>query len=649
VTDLLPPATPSVGTVGSRTLVSRLMRRPLAAAALVIFALIVVACVAAPLIAPYAPNATDFGQSLVGPGSAHLLGTDELGRDTLSRLLYGGRPSLLYAAVVTGVAVLVGVPLGLLSGYLGHRTDRAIMAITDVGLAIPVVVVAIVVLSVFHSDFILAMIALGLLLVPPIVRNVRGPVLAIRRELFVDAAVVAGLTFRQIITRHILPRVIGPVLVQAALVAALALQFTIGLAYLGFGVQAPNPTWGSMIADGSQVLGRSSWLLLSSGVLVAVVILCLGVLGDTIRDVTVESWATQTPGHSSRSSTAAPQRTPSTTASGSALLSVSGLSIAFEQRGREVLGVSDVTFMIRAGETVGLVGESGCGKTSVARSIIRLLGGSGRVAAGDIRFAGRSILDLTGRELASYRGGSVSYISQEPMRALDPSFRVGKQIAEVLRAHSHTSRREARRRAIELLETARLPDGKAVARRYPHEISGGMAQRVAIARAIAARPSLLIADEPTTALDVTVQAEILALLRALQQETGMAILLVSHDWDVVSELCGRAMVMYAGEIVEEGSMDELLSAPAHPYTRGLLASRPSSRTDRTLPLPAIRGNVPLPGQWRRACRFADRCPLCAEPCMSGPVAIESIGMDRRSRCLRASEVLAAREELGAHD
>ena len=626
------------------------MRRPLAAAALVLFALIVVACVAAPLIAPYAPNATDFSNSLASPGFAHLLGTDQLGRDTLSRLLYGGRPSLLYAAVVTGVAVVAGVPLGLLAGYVGHRTDRAIMALTDIGLAIPVVVVVIVVLSVFNNYFAIAMVALGLLLVPPIVRNVRGPVLAIRHELFVDAAVVAGLSPRQIITRHILPRVMGPVLVQAALAAALALQFTIGLAYLGFGVQAPNATWGSMIADGAQVLGTNSWLLLSSGAVVGVVVLCIGILGDTIRDITVESWAIQSPGRGSRGSTKAKHRARGTAADTAALLSVSGLSIMFEQRGREVLAASDVTFMIHAGETVGLVGESGCGKTSVARSIIRLLNGSGRVAAGDIQFDGRSILDFAGRELTGYRGGSVSYISQEPMRALDPSVRVGKQIEEVLRVHnSKMSRREARRRAIELLETARLPDGEAVARRYPHEISGGMAQRVAIARAIAARPSLLIADEPTTALDVTVQAEILALLRALQQETGMAILLVSHDWDVVSELCSRALVMYAGEIVEEGPVDELLAAPAHPYTQGLLASRPSSRTDRRLPLPAIRGSVPQPGQWPQACRFADRCPLRTESCMSGPVSIESVGSDRRSRCLRTSEVLAAREELGARD
>lgn len=646
MTDLQMPATGSAAATGSRSLLARLVRRPLVAAALVLLALIVVACVAAPLIAPYPPNATDFANSLAGPSADHLLGTDKLGRDTLSRLLHGGRPSLFYATVVTVVALLVGVPLGLLSGYFGRRTDRTIMAVTDIGLAIPVLIVVIVVLSVFRDDFAVAMVALGLLLVPPIVRNVRGPVLAVRQELFVDAAVVAGLTPAQVLARHILPRVLGPVLVQAALVSALALQFTIGLAYLGFGARPPNPTWGSMIADGSEVLARSSWLLMSSGVLVGAVILALGVLGDTVRDLTVESWATRVPGRTRRR-TAAPPRTAGPAAEAPALLSVSGLSIAFEQHGRELLAVSDVDFAIHAGETVGLVGESGCGKSSVARSLIRLLSGGGRVTAGDIRFEGRSVLDLVGKELSTYRGGSVSYVSQEPMRALDPSFRIGSQIEEVLRAHSRMTRRAARRRAIELLETVRLPDAEAVARRHPHEISGGMAQRVAIARAIAAGPSLLIADEPTTALDVTVQAEILALLRTLQQETGMAILLVSHDWGVVSELCGRAMVMYAGEIVEEGPVDELLAMQAHPYTQGLLASRPSGATDRSLPLPAIAGTVPAPGQWPRACRFAERCSLCAEDCLSGPVLIGSVGPDRSSRCLRASDMLAAHGELSA--
>lgn len=669
MTDMTPLTLPTpTGTAPARATQSpfaRLLRRPLAATALAVFVLIVAACLAAPWLTSYEPNATDLAASLQDPSWAHPLGTDQLGRDTLTRLLYGGRPSLLYAAVVAGVALLVGVPLGLVAGYLGGWTDRVVTMISDIGLAIPVMVMVIVVLSVFQDYFIVAMVILGLLLVPSVVRNIRGPVLAVRRELFVDAAMVAGLPSRQIIFRHVLPRVLGPVLVQAALISAMGMLFTVGLAYLGFGPQPPDPTWGSMVSEASQVLATSSWLLVFSGGVVGLVILCLGLLGDAIRDVTVESWTGETsaasrrrlrrkgpasppPGATKGVTVSTPESTPDSATASAALLSVRGLTVTFERHGREVTVASNVDFSIEAGETVGLVGESGCGKTSVARSIVRLLASGGRVTAGDVSFDGRSVLGLTDRELTSYRGGCVSYIAQEPMTALDPTMRVGTLLQEVIRAHDPVPRAEARQRALELLETVRIPDPAQVARRYPHELSGGMAQRVGIARAIAAQPRLLIADEPTTALDVTVQSEILDLLRSLQRDRGMAILLVSHDWGVVAQLCERAMVMYAGELVEQGPATRLLTAPAHPYSTALLACRPSSLTDDDLPLPAISGSVPAPGSWPHGCRFAERCPHRVEACSTVPVAFERLEAGHESRCLRTHDLLASRNEAGTH-
>jgi peptide/nickel transport system permease protein len=239
----------------------------------------------------------------------------------------------------------------------------------------------------------------------------------------------------------------------------------------------------------------------------------------------------------------------------------------------------------------------------------------------------------------------VGYISQEPMVALDPSFRVGTLLREAVRSHSSISRAQASRRVLELLELVRLPDPEHVAKLYPFELSGGMAQRVSIARALARRPRLLIADEPTTALDVTVQSEILELLRSLQADTGMAILLVSHDWGVVAQLCRRAIVMYAGEIVEASTLDELLRAPAHPYAEALLACLPSSAPDDANRLPTIAGTVPDPESWPAACRFAPRCPYRIEGCTAGPIGLESVASDRVSRCIRSQELIA-REVAG---
>ncbi|WP_427918737.1 dipeptide/oligopeptide/nickel ABC transporter permease/ATP-binding protein [Streptomyces sp. cg40] len=629
--------------------VAGLIRRPATLLALILLALILVACVAAPLVAPHQPNQVDYSASLQGPSTAHWLGTDQLGRDTYSRLLYGGRVSLMYAAVVAAVTLAVGLAAGLLSGYLGGWTDRVIMSITDVGLAIPVLVVVIVVLSVFQQNFLAVMIALGLLLAPFTVRSVRAPVLAVREELFVDAARVSGLPALRIMVRHVLPRVAGPVLVQATLVSAMALQMSVGLAYLGFGPKPPNPTWGSMISEGSQVLASNGWLLLASGGTVALVTVCLGFVGDGLRDATVQAWTGEVTGTARRRRrpvptairTRLPQESRATSQTdGPDLLVAHGLSIGFGEAGRETPTVSGLEFAIGPGEAVGLVGESGCGKTSVARAVLALLPDGGRVTGGEIWFDDQDVTGLSARQMAAYRGKSVGYVGQEPMAALDPAVRVGTLLRQVVRTHSDLTRAQAHDRVIELLEMVHIPDPAAVARRYPHQLSGGMAQRVAIARAIASGPRLLIADEPTTALDVTVQAQILALLRELQQRLGMAVLLVSHDWAVVAQVCQRAMVMYAGQLLEEGTVEQLVSAPAHPYTRALLACRPASATEGQR-LPAIPGQVPAPGTWPAGCRFAARCAHSLPKCTAGPVGWESLDDGHASRCLRTGELAKA--------
>jgi peptide/nickel transport system permease protein len=631
---------------GSERFLRTLLRRPSAAISLAVLAVIVLAAIFAPLVAPYAPNYADLAHPFAGPSFTHPLGTDELGRDLLSRLIYGARPAFIEMLEVMGTTLAIGLPIGLLAGFIGGRTDRVAMRMVDVGMAIPAMVVILIVLSVF-TNFDIAMIALGVLLVPPLVRNVRGATVAVRGELFVDAARVAGLGQARIVFRHILPRVRGPVLVQATLLSAISLLFTSGLGYLGFGVTPPNPSWGTMVGEAQRYINVSSWPLVAAGVIVAITVLCLGLLGDAIRDVSVEAWSgpVTRQGRRARADDPASATDTAREPNSQALLSVCGLRIAFPRAGRNVIVARDVDFDIYPGEALGLIGESGCGKTSVARAIIRLLRGGGEVAGGRIVFDGRDVLALSDAELRRFRGGEVGFISQEPQIALDPTFRVAALLREAIRGHAQLSRTQVRARSIELLEMVRLPEPEQVLKLYPHELSGGMAQRVSIARALAGRPRLLIADEPTTALDMTVQSEILELLRTLAAEARMALLLVSHDCWVIAELCQRVLVMYAGEVVEQAPVDVLFEHPAHPYSERLLRADPSTMVDDSEPLPTIPGAVPPPEVWPESCHFRERCEYARAACAAAPIALMTLDAQHESRCIFANELGARRRTV----
>ncbi len=288
------------------------------------------------------------------------------------------------------------------------------------------------------------------------------------------------------------------------------------------------------------------------------------------------------------------------------LLEVRDLRVRFETERGPADVVNGMSFTIAAGETLALVGESGCGKTVTALAILRLLGAAGRIVGGEVRFDGRNVLDLAPRELRALRGRAIGMVFQDPVASLNPVLSCGDQIAEVVRAHAACSRLEARARALELLRRVRLPDPERQARAYPHQMSGGMCQRVGIALALAGAPRLLIADEPTTALDVTVQAQLCDLLRELQAETGMALLLVSHDLGLVAGLADRVAIAYAGHVVESAPVERLFAAPQHPYTRGLLRALPDIEAGAR-PFTAIPGSVPHPAEVPPYCRFQPRC------------------------------------------
>ena len=319
------------------------------------------------------------------------------------------------------------------------------------------------------------------------------------------------------------------------------------------------------------------------------------------------------------------------------MLDVSHLTTVFDLPSGPAAAVDDVSFEIRAGETLGLVGESGSGKSVTALSILRLVQPPGRVAGGQIRFKGRDLLTLSESDMRKVRGAEISLIFQEPMTALNPVFTIGDQIGESLLVHGLTTRRQAKFRAIELLEAVRIPSAEARVKDYPHQLSGGMRQRVLIAMAIACKPSLVVADEPTTALDVTIQAEILDLLREMKKTLNLSLLLITHDLGVVAETADRVAIMYAGRIVEHGPVRSIFRSPQHPYTRGLLASLPGG--ERGQRLRVIEGSVPVLGAFPTGCAFHPRCPDRFEPCNGTPPGEYALGEGHGARCYLHDESL----------
>jgi len=323
------------------------------------------------------------------------------------------------------------------------------------------------------------------------------------------------------------------------------------------------------------------------------------------------------------------------------LLRVQGLSTVFRLPVGEVRAVDNISLELQRGETLGLVGESGSGKSMTALSILRLVQPPGRTFGGPVEFNGRkNLLELSERDMRRIRGAEIGFIFQEPMTALNPVFPIGEQVAEAILVHNQASRREATERAVELLQSVRIPDPQRRARDYPHQLSGGMRQRVLIAMALACKPLMLIADEPTTALDVTIQAEILDLLHEMKQQYDLALLLITHDLGVVAGHADRVAVMYAGRIVEEGPVRQVFHQPAHPYTQGLLASMPGRSPGRRLT--SIEGTVPNLWALPPGCAFEPRCPYRFDRCVTAPPPLFTIEPGRSSRCyLHAPDVTRA--------
>jgi len=577
------------------SLFKRLLKNPLGLISSGLILLAIAAAIGANFLAPFDPNHTDAMNLMADPNASHWLGTDAAGRDILSRILFGTRGTLISAAVVVVSSIVIGVPSGLIAGYYGKRFDAVASWLANMLMSLPAMIVLLAVRAAAGPSILVSMIVFGLLIAPGFFRLTRTAVMGVRNELYVDAARVSGLSDSRIISRHILTVVRAPIIIQSAMISGIAISIQSGLEFLGLG----DPTmvsWGSMLLEGFQNIYVNPKLVLWPGLVITITIGAFALLGNALRDALEDAQkvklsrkqAAKTLANA-MADVAAHQTSESVKhASGDHLLSVDNLSVGYPQaNGSLKYVVQDVSLFVDRGEVLGIVGESGSGKTQTAFSILGLLPENAKIAAGHIVFSGDELVSPTDgsisqKELAKFRGKRIAYIPQEPMSNLDPAFKIGYQLVRPMTQVLKISKSEARVKALQLLETVGINNPERVFNSYPHEISGGMAQRVLIAGAVSCDPDLLIADEPTTALDVTVQAEVLDLLRDLQTRLGMGMVLVTHNFGVVADLADRVVVMQYGRVVETGDVRSILRNPQQEYTKVLLSSMLEGKTPMTM-------------------------------------------------------------------
>ncbi len=577
----------------------------------------ILTAVFAPVIAPYDPSASvrvtiDDIYALPGPG--RILGTDDAGKDVLSSFIFGSRVSLTVGFFASFISVVIGGLIGIAAGFYGGRVERSLMRFTDVMLVIPDLPLIVVIIALTKPSLWNIIFVIGLLGWTTTARLIRSQTLAVKSRKFVLRARALGAGNLHIIRNHIMPLVMPLVVANSVLVISLAILNESTLSFLGLG----DPTalsWGQMLnfafTRGAMSAG-AWWVLVVPGFGIVWVVLGLTLLGQGLEQVLNPRLETHHLSPDRQALPADPQiRLPE--GLGEVLLEVKDLSIDYvDPEMPPAHAVEKVSFRLREGELLGLVGESGCGKTTLMLGLMRLLPAAGRIINGQILFGGSDLARATETELNDVRWKGISIIFQGAMNALNPVRPVGDQISEAIQLHlGVNSRKSLQNRVAELLDLVGISPGRAGD--FPHQYSGGMRQRAMIAMALACNPQVVIADEPTTALDVMIQAQILELLASLREKLGLSIIFVTHDLGVVAEMCDSVLVMYGGVVSEYAPVDTIYNHPQHPYTQELLKAFPDlSKPDARLA--AIPGYPPRLHDLPPGCRFAPRCPQVFERC-----------------------------------
>ena len=561
----------------------KLLRNPVGVSCLAFLLLVLAFAAFGPMIIHSDPANVQLELTNAPPMTGgYILGGDSQGRDVFMRLAIATGQTLIGAVIVVVVASLIGVTAGLIAGYYGGRFESVASWVSDAFMALPGIILLMALYPVIGTNIRAAMAVFGILISPAFYRTTRAQTMNVRHELYVDAAKIVGLSDARIISRHVLRAVRGPLLIMSGGLMAAGIGIQAALEYLGMG-NPTIPSWGAMMQDAFNNMYVAQVPIVWPAGLMALTILALVLLGNSMRDAfeisasellllkpaAVERIKAQ---RAAEPATTAPKPAGALAMRDGDLLQVTHLTIAYPTTKTTVKEVvRDVTFSVAKGEIHGIVGESGSGKSQTAFAILGILPPTARILGGQILFDGFDVL-ADPQQQREFRGRRIGYIPQEPMANLDPSFTVGSQLNEGLRAATGVSKQAAKATLLALLERVGIPNPPRTYDAYPHQISGGMAQRVLIAGAIASDPDFIIADEPTTALDVTVQADVLELLRELQAERGLGMILVTHNFGVVADICDRVSVMREGRIVESNTLEEIFAHPQHPYTQTLLGS-----------------------------------------------------------------------------
>ncbi len=543
----------------------------------IVFIFVLIIAAIGPWITPYPPTLADPLHRLVPPNFAHPFGTDENGIDVLSRLIAAPRTDVLIAVIATTFSVALGAPLGVIAGYFEGADRRAMrwtsegmLRLLDVIQAFPVFILAMVLVAIRGTGPVNVVLAVAFVNFPVFLRLVRSEILSLREHLYAEAALALGNSELAVGFRHLLPNAWPTVLVQVSVTIGFAVLLTAGLSFVGAGVSPPTPELGSMIASGAKfmIIGQW-WVAMFPGLLLGLIVFTFAVMGDIAAKLMEPGQrAARSRRPAARRGGAAPAATASPAAAG-AVLSVRDLVIGAPGRPPILDGVS---FDLMPGEILGVVGLPGSGKSVLVRAIVRLLGEVLQVRGGHVLFRGRDLAELDDKMLRGIRGHDIVPLLPNAKSQLNPLVRVGDLMVAHIRAHDRCSRQEAKARAAKMLQAIGIGDAEHRLAAYPHELSGGMAQRVCLAIALVHRPPLIIADEPTAGLDVTVQRQVLDLMIELCHQSGAAQLLATRELGIIAHYCQRVAVLHEGAIVEMGPVREVLLNPRHPVTRQLIAS-----------------------------------------------------------------------------
>ena len=556
-------------------LFSKIIKNKLALLGGIILFMLLLLIITTPFLNLSDPNAINTSDRFSLPfTSNYLLGADHLGRDILSRVMWGTRLSLAVGFSAALIAAILGSFIGIIAGYFGGFFDNILMRSVDVLMAFPYVLLALAIVAVMGPGLFNSLIAVAIVNIPFFARNVRGISLAYAKSDFMIAAKISGRSTFSCIIFELLPNLIPTIIVAFSTTIGWMILETAGLSFLGLGSQPPQADLGSMLGEGRASLIVHSHNSLIPGLMILFIVMGFNLFGDGIRDA-LDPKLSQGKLGRSKALTDLKKNYVFSERSSKSFLEVNNLTTKFIRNNYEIEAIKKVNLSLQKGECLAIVGESGSGKSVTALSITRLVASPpGIITEGFINYKGTDLLNINLQTMQDIRGKKISYIFQDPQSTLHPLQKVGSQISEIIINHKIINKVKLNKEVLELLRNVKIIDPERVVNLYPHQLSGGMRQRIGIAMAIANKPDIIIADEPTTALDVTVQAKILSIINDLKKEFNLSIIFISHDLNVVSKISDNIAVMFNGEIVEFGKTKKILNNPDNQYTKKLIKTSP---------------------------------------------------------------------------